>query len=428
MIVKDEEETIARALMSVKPVVSEMIVIDTGSTDRTKDIAEKLGAKVYDFQWTDSFSDARNFSLSKATGDWILVLDADEVISTRDYGKLKALIRQDSRGQGFENSRKDVKTHSTTGTLESSAPAVQRSDPRTLESSNPAVIAFSFVTRTYVTELNAIGWVGNDGSYPAEEAGTGWFPGRKVRLFPNDSRIRFTYTLHERVEPSLIQAGIEIRTCDVPVHHYGNFVTPGKARSKAEGYYQLGQKKIAESGQHNCMAFYELGLQGAELGKHEEAIQYLKKAIELKPDFAKARQSLGNIYYNLARYDEALLCYQEAFRLDPGERDTVLMYATCEIFAGNAEKSISLIEEFLSDDLASPHTLLLLAEAYLCAGRTKKGTEYVKKLGELKLDSRRLFNNFAKLLLSTGRRDYALSLLDAAGEIGVGDSRSQGPE
>ena len=82
MIVKDEEENIERSLMSVKPVVDEMIVVDTGSTDRTKDIARSLGAKVYDFQWTDSFSDARNFSLSKATGKWILVLDADEVISS----------------------------------------------------------------------------------------------------------------------------------------------------------------------------------------------------------------------------------------------------------------------------------------------------------------------------------------------------------
>ncbi len=71
--------------MSVKPLVDEMIVVDTGSTDRTKKIARAFGAKVYDFAWTDSFSDARNFSLSKASGEWILVLDADEVISPSDY-------------------------------------------------------------------------------------------------------------------------------------------------------------------------------------------------------------------------------------------------------------------------------------------------------------------------------------------------------
>jgi len=65
MIVKNEEQNIARCLTSVKPVVDEMIVVDTGSTDSTKEIAKTFGAKVYDFPWTDSFADARNFSLSR---------------------------------------------------------------------------------------------------------------------------------------------------------------------------------------------------------------------------------------------------------------------------------------------------------------------------------------------------------------------------
>ncbi len=85
MIVKNEEENIGRCLASVKPVVDEMIVVDTGSTDRTIDIAKAFGAQVYDFEWTNNFAEARNFSLSKAAGDWILVLDADEVISSLDH-------------------------------------------------------------------------------------------------------------------------------------------------------------------------------------------------------------------------------------------------------------------------------------------------------------------------------------------------------
>jgi hypothetical protein len=102
MIVKNEEDNIRRALESVKPVVDEMIVVDTGSTDRTKDIAKEMGAKVYDFVWTDSFADARNFALSKATSKWILILDADEVISPDDHDKLRELIEKDSRIQGVK--------------------------------------------------------------------------------------------------------------------------------------------------------------------------------------------------------------------------------------------------------------------------------------------------------------------------------------
>ena len=84
MIVKDEEKYLARCLQSAKTIVDEMIVVDTGSSDRTKELATIFGAKVFDFAWENDFSSARNYSLSKASGDWILVLDADEMISEKD--------------------------------------------------------------------------------------------------------------------------------------------------------------------------------------------------------------------------------------------------------------------------------------------------------------------------------------------------------
>ncbi|WP_245697697.1 glycosyltransferase family 2 protein [Paenibacillus oryzae] len=85
MIAKNEAAVIGRCLESVKPLVDEMVVVDTGSSDNTKEIALSYGALVYDFQWTDNFSDARNFALSKTTCQWALVLDADDYI-TNDCG------------------------------------------------------------------------------------------------------------------------------------------------------------------------------------------------------------------------------------------------------------------------------------------------------------------------------------------------------
>ncbi len=81
MIVKNEEEHIARCLESVRGIVDEIIVVDTGSTDKTKEIAKSYGASVYDFEWVNDFSAARNFSIQKSTGDWNLFLDADEYIT-----------------------------------------------------------------------------------------------------------------------------------------------------------------------------------------------------------------------------------------------------------------------------------------------------------------------------------------------------------
>ena len=84
MIVKDEEEFLPGCLESVKEAVDEIIIVDTGSTDRTVEIAKSYGAKVYFHPWENDFSKARNYSISYATGDWIMYLDADEELFKED--------------------------------------------------------------------------------------------------------------------------------------------------------------------------------------------------------------------------------------------------------------------------------------------------------------------------------------------------------
>ena len=80
MIVKDEEPTLERCLSSIKDAVDEIIIVDTGSKDKTKEIAKKFTDKVYDFKWINNFSAARNFAFSKATKDYQMWLDADDVV------------------------------------------------------------------------------------------------------------------------------------------------------------------------------------------------------------------------------------------------------------------------------------------------------------------------------------------------------------
>ncbi|SHJ46552.1 Tetratricopeptide repeat-containing protein [Clostridium cavendishii DSM 21758] len=94
MIVRDEEETIGRCLDTVKDIVDEIIIVDTGSIDKTKDIVSKYTSNIYDFKWIDDFSAARNYSFSKATKDYILWLDADDVILDEDKIKFKYLKSQ----------------------------------------------------------------------------------------------------------------------------------------------------------------------------------------------------------------------------------------------------------------------------------------------------------------------------------------------
>ncbi len=84
MIVKNEEKVLARCLNSVTGCFDELIIVDTGSTDNTKEIAAQFTAQVYDFEWCDDFAAARNFSFSKATCEWIMWLDADDILTSEN--------------------------------------------------------------------------------------------------------------------------------------------------------------------------------------------------------------------------------------------------------------------------------------------------------------------------------------------------------
>lgn len=91
MIVKSEEQVLARCLSSIQEIVDEIIIVDTGSTDRTKEIAASYTKAIYNFEWSDDFSEARNFSFSKATKDYILWLDADDVLEKDEHEKFMML-------------------------------------------------------------------------------------------------------------------------------------------------------------------------------------------------------------------------------------------------------------------------------------------------------------------------------------------------
>lgn len=94
MIVKDEEKNLPRLLASTKDLYDEIVIIDTGSKDRTKEIALSAGARVYDFKWIDDFAAARNFSFSKVTSEWIMWLDADDELVPEDRARLLELKKQ----------------------------------------------------------------------------------------------------------------------------------------------------------------------------------------------------------------------------------------------------------------------------------------------------------------------------------------------
>ena len=338
MITRDEEHFLARCLCSVQPIVDEIIVVDTGSVDRTKEIAMSFGAKVYDFKWRDDFACARNYAISKAAGSRLFSLDADEVVSGCDGVALKDLAA----------------------------------------SVSPGPAAYSFITRNYTFDSNLVGWVPNNDDYCSEKAGTGWVPSEKIRLFPNQSGIRYEYPVHEMVEPSIKRERIKIRKCTIPIHHYGP-LKKKKTDIKMQSYYRLGWIK-AESSGHHVVALYELAIQAGILGKMKEAISLWGEFIALKPDVPEAYVHLATAYFQCQHYPAALKAAVKALEISPGMKEARYNYYLCEFILGNIEKTKSGLEDLKKSCSEFLPARLLLAAADICSGDIEKGLDEIKQL------------------------------------------------
>ena len=378
MIVKDEEKLLPRALFSARGLADEIIVVDTGSGDRSCDIATLFGARLSCFPWTGSFAEARNFSLEQATGDWILVLDADEVISGHDLPPLATLVKGGGRPT-----------------------------------------AYSFTTRNYTEEVTRKNWSANEGEYPAEERGCGWTPSDKVRLFPNAPRVRFEGAVHELLEPSLIRCGIPIHACDVPVHHYGK-LDAAKNAVKQEKYYLLGLKKLYESGV-SVEALTELALQATELRRFEEAQGLWERLLQLRPANPDAYFNLGYIHLCTGDYGRARENAEKGARLAPGMKEAAFNLAKCELFLGNTEGALSGCRDMLEKWADYPPALSLLCVCLLLEGEAAQAQALVRRLSGMRFDCVDFLNEYASGLARGERGDLAAPLVTLAARLSEGD-------
>jgi len=373
MIVRDETEHLAACLCSIKPAVDEIVVVDTGSTDASKEIARAFGARVIEHPWGDNFSEVRNRSLAGATGDLILVLDADEVISPRDHDRLRALA---------------------------SAGAASRQ-------------AYTIRTRNYCDQFNTVGFRPNRGEY-TEEKGAGWFPSDKVRLFPNDHRIRFRYPVHEMVEPALSELGIRTSRCDIPVHHYGKLGCERTA-VKTRLYRSIGHRKLSAAPEDPA-ALRESAIQAGQLGSHADALALWQRFICLQGDQAEAFVNMAGAYYNLRRYPEAAASAERAMALDPSFKEARFNAALALLMLGRADLAISLLQPLVDDGSDYPAARFLLAACQACAGADSLFADGLRALssGATADCLPNSVADTAERLLSGGQRAYASALLRSA--------------
>lgn len=247
MITKDEENYLENCLNSITKIIDEITVVDTGSKDKTKEIAKKFTNKIYDFKWNNNFSNARNFCLQKATKDWILVLDADEAISNKDLEEIKRLTNENKK--------------------------------------NKEIKGYSFIQRTYLNEIKKLkfNYVEND-FYDESKPFLGWTYRRITRLFRNDKRIKFIYPVHETVIESIKNTNGKIVSTNIPIHHFQ--IKKGKKFINTKSIYYIKLLKNKIKLYPKAKSYFELALE-LNNSNRSEAKKYFDKAIELNFNYKK---------------------------------------------------------------------------------------------------------------------------------------------
>jgi tetratricopeptide (TPR) repeat protein len=252
MIVRDAEGTLPSCLASAADLVDEIVVVDTGSEDRTREVAAAFGARVFSFGWVDDFAAARNESLRHARGDWIFSLDADDSLDEANRAKLRLLLQ----GLGEENVGYFMRSRSTL-----------------LKEARFRPVA------------------------------------DQVRLFPNHPDHRWQNRIHEQIAPALRATGASFRPTDIVIEHSG-YQDPALYRRKRERNLRLLR---LEHGEHPRDPFTRLNLGHTllEHGETSEALAILHELREEGIDAADCPVPLvfaleGSCLQRLGRPEEAL--------------------------------------------------------------------------------------------------------------------------
>ncbi|TXS90739.1 glycosyltransferase [Parahaliea maris] len=302
MIVRDEAFFLRDCLAAAAPHVDEMVVVDTGSSDATPDIAREFGARLFHYTWHDDYAAARNFSLQQATGDWILVLDADELITAQDYRKLRELIA-DTEFDGFY-----------------------------LEQ------------RNYTEEQRSTGWQPT----PPDAPGRG-FSGYTVnpilRLFRRRPDIHYQSPIHEIVDGTIAEG--KRQRLDIPIHHY---VDANPARPRAQRslrYFELMEQALENAPDGRL---FNIAASSAmyQTGDFRKAHEYYLQSARMGYEPARSLEGAAEASYRQGEFGVALDHYQQAY--DSGHRSAsmCLNMANIRVRLGERRRAIALLEEALA--------------------------------------------------------------------------------
>lgn len=311
VIAKNEAHCIATMLQSTRGLVSEVVVVDTGSTDGTQEIAAAFGARVEQFEWCDDFAAARNASLALATQPWVLVLDADEELSSGSSDVVPKLITATPRAYSLE------RYHFCT-----------RPDAVSTAVVTPDMPGYARGARAY-------------------------YKTHDIRLFPKTREIYFAGAVHESVEDSLYSVGISWERCPAVIYHYGHLVSDNRKWEKARQYLELARRKVNDS-PDDWRSWYHLGVELQNHANHREAREAFERARALYPSFAPVHRQLGLTHCALGDYVSGLETFSNALSIDASCVLTWNALGAAFLELGHLDQAEHCFQTIVSGDPSNP--------------------------------------------------------------------------
>ncbi|MEW5956166.1 MAG: glycosyltransferase [Chloroflexota bacterium] len=291
MIVKNEQKSLAACLKSIGDFASELIIVDTGSTDRTVEIARAFGAQVRHFDWIDDFAAARNESLKDASGEWILWLDADDQLSPQNLARLK---------QALVSGQADVYACRVV----SQGTALKTSQ-----------------TATY-----------------------------HLRLFRNRRGLHFAGAVHETVVPVQPNQNIKVAYTNITIEHTGYVITTAALQAKAQRNLQIIQKCLARE-PYNLHWRHHQGISLSILGDYAGAAEAFESVLAQPPaslsweiDVYQAYVSLMAAYVKLGCLQEAYKTLDRALKLFPQRRHLAITAGMFYLTQDEPEQAVTMLK------------------------------------------------------------------------------------
>jgi tetratricopeptide (TPR) repeat protein len=275
MIAKSDEIYFENCLKEIHDLVDEIIIVFDKESEAAE-LAKKYGAQVFFSPVADSFSEIRNESLKHATKDWILILDADEIITKEDMTRLKSSLSEE----------------------------------------HPAYI---LVQWTYCNREGDANWVPVDNIFSKQGGFRGCLLTPIIRVFRNGLGIKFSRNVHEGIEDSVKELGIEAKTLflDVPIHHFKHF--KGEAAARESELRFLGMlKNDIEKNPENFKAFSDIGIIYQKILKNPgEAVKYFERSLSINPEYQVPYFNLSSIHFERKEYAKAIGMLKKLLKMDP---------------------------------------------------------------------------------------------------------------